>query len=144
MRKILKHRIEIPIRFSETDAMGVVWHGNYLKFFEDAREQFGKAFKLHYLDMFNQGVLTPIVHSELFHKSSLYYGDVAIVESSFVYQAAAKIKFEFEIISKKTGLLAAHGSTTQVFMDNDSRELQLNKPAFFEEWEKNQNWLDVK
>lgn len=142
MKKVLKHKIEIPIRFSETDAMGVVWHGNYLKFYEDAREQFGKAFQLHYLDMFNQGMLTPIVHSELFHKASLYYGDSAIVESTFVKQAAAKLKFEFKVYSKKTGALAAHGSTTQVFMDNETRELQLNKPDFFIDWESNQTWED--
>lgn len=141
MKKVLTHEIEVPIRFSETDAMGVVWHGNYLKFAEDAREQFGIAYQLHYLDMFNEGVLTPIVHSELFHKSSLYYGDSAIVKSHFTYLAAAKLKFEFKIYSKKTGLLAAHGSTTQVFMDQHTRELILHKPVFFEEWEKKQNWL---
>lgn len=143
MKHFLKHTIEIPIRFSETDAMGVVWHGNYLKFYEDAREQFGQAYQLHYLDMFNQGMLTPIVHSELFHKCSLYYGDSAVVESYFIRQAAAKIKFEFKIYSKKTGALAAYGSTTQVFMDNDSRELQLNKPPFFIDWENTQNWEDA-
>ena len=30
------------IRFSEVDSMGVVWHGNYAKYFEDAREEFGR------------------------------------------------------------------------------------------------------
>ena len=43
---MLISEIEIDIRFSETDAMGVVWHGNYLKFFEDGREAFGKEFGL--------------------------------------------------------------------------------------------------
>ena len=41
--RILESTMEIAVRFSETDAMGVIWHGNYLKFFEDAREKFGKT-----------------------------------------------------------------------------------------------------
>ena len=47
--KELRTEIELTIRFSETDAMGVVWHGNYLKFFEDAREYFGHKFGMSYL-----------------------------------------------------------------------------------------------
>lgn len=141
--KVLKHSLILPIRFSETDAMGVVWHGNYLKFFEDAREQFGKDHSLNYLDMFNSGVLTPIVHSEIFHKSSLYYGDEVRIESQLHFLAAAKIKFEYHVYSQKTGKISAIGSTTQVFMDADSRELQLTKPDFYQEWEKLQKWIDV-
>ena len=34
------------IRFSEVDSMGVVWHGNYAKYFEDAREEFGRKYDL--------------------------------------------------------------------------------------------------
>lgn len=41
MKQLLQVEIPIKVRFSDTDAMGVVWHGNYLRFFEDAREAFG-------------------------------------------------------------------------------------------------------
>ncbi len=141
--EVLKHTLLLPIRFSETDAMGVVWHGNYLKFFEDAREQFGRDFNIHYLDMFKAGMLTPIVHSEIFHKASLYYGDVVRIESKLIKLAAAKIKFEFIIYNDSSNQIAAKGSTTQVFMDAQSRELQLTKPDFYSEWEKNQNWIEI-
>ena len=50
---MLSSKIEIPIRFSEVDSLRVVWHGHYVKFFEDGRETFGKEFGLGYLDIFN-------------------------------------------------------------------------------------------
>ena len=37
---------EIEVRFSEVDSMGIVWHGSYAKYFEDAREEFGKKYNL--------------------------------------------------------------------------------------------------
>ena len=143
----MKHLIatlEIPIRFSETDAMGVVWHGNYLKFFEDARDHFGKLHGLDNLQIHNQGFFIPIVHSELFHKSPLHYGEIAIVTAKLIYTESAKVVFEFEIINKHTQQLAAKGSTTQVFLDATSRTLELMKPDFILDWENKQNWIDGK
>lgn len=142
--KYLISSLEIPIRFSETDAMGVVWHGNYLKFFEDAREHFGKLHGLDNIQIHASGFYIPIVHSELFHKSPLHYGDIAIVKAKLIYRESAKVIFEFEVINKSTGQISATGSTTQVFLDAETRLLELAKPAFIIEWENKQNWIDGK
>lgn len=142
--KHLLSSLEIPIRFSETDAMGVVWHGNYLKFFEDAREHFGKQHGLDNVQIHAAGFYIPIVHSELFHKSPLHYGEVALVIAKLIYRESAKVIFEFEVINKSTGQISATGSTTQVFLDAETRLLELAKPAFIIEWENKQNWMDGK
>lgn len=132
------------MRFSETDAMGVVWHGNYLKFFEDARDHFGKIHGLDNLQIHNAGFFIPIVHSELHHKAPVHYGEIAVVTAKLIYRESAKIIFEFEIINKNTGMLAAKGTTTQVFLNAKTRELELMKPDFITEWEAQQNWIDGK
>lgn len=136
--------MEIPVRFSETDSMGVVWHGNYLKFFEDAREHFGKIYGLDNLQIHDAGFFIPIVHSELHHKAPIHYGEIAVVTAKLIYRESAKIIFEFEIINKHTGMLAAKGTTTQVFLNAETRELELMKPDFIAEWEAQQNWIDGK
>lgn len=140
--KYLKSVLEIPIRFSETDAMGVVWHGNYLKFFEDARDHFGKFYHLDNLQIHHAGFFIPIVHSEIHHKAPLHYGEVAEVHSKLIYKESAKIIFEFEIFNQENQQLTAYGSTTQVFLNAQTRELELLKPDFIQTWEKNQNWID--
>ena len=135
---MLSTEIEIDIRFSETDAMGVVWHGNYLKFFEDGREAFGKAFGLEYLTIFANGYFTPIIRSEIDHKAPVYYGDVIKVITKYIPAKSAKIHFEYEIVNISTGALSAVGKTMQVFLEKESRTLELITPDFYREWkEKN-------
>lgn len=140
--KVLKSSILIPVRFSETDAMGVVWHGNYLKFFEDAREQFGKDYGIEYLDVHAQGYFIPIVKSEISHKASIFYGESALVNVILEQHDSAKIVFRYEVINHATKQIAATGMTIQVFMFTSDRTLELIKPEFYRIWEEKQNWID--
>ena len=139
--KTLELNVDLVVRFSETDAMGVVWHGNYLKFFEDAREEFGNSFGLEYLTMHANGFFTPIVKSNINHKASVYYGQKMNVKIVLQYTIAAKIVFTYEIVNLNTNEIAATGSTTQVFLSVEDRVLELNKPDFYVEWESKQNWI---
>ena len=131
--------IEIDIRFSETDAMGVVWHGNYLKFFEDGREAFGRAHGLEYLTIFDKGYVTPIVKSEIDHKAPVYYGQAIKVITRYIPTKSAKIQFEYEVINLSTGEICAVGKTMQVFLDKDTRVLELITPDFYREWKESYN-----
>ena len=56
-KKILTAETTLKIRFSEVDSMGVVWHGSYVKYLEDAREAFGAQHGLSYLFVFDNGFL---------------------------------------------------------------------------------------
>jgi len=125
----------IQVRFSEVDSMGVVWHGNYIKYFEDGREEFGNKFGINYLDFRNRGILIPIVKIVCDYKRPLIYGDVAIAETRFIDCEAAKIQYEYTLSHQKTHEIVATGSSMQVFL-NLNRELLLDFPPFFLEWKK--------
>jgi acyl-CoA thioester hydrolase len=128
--------ITINVRFSESDAMGVVWHGNYLKYFEDAREAFSNKYALTYKDVYNNGFFTPIVKSEINYKAPIFYGESIKVIAKYFPVAAAKIIFEYQIINLSTGKICATGKTIQVFLNAANRTLELNKPPFYEVWER--------
>jgi acyl-CoA thioester hydrolase len=136
---MLSSEIEIDIRFSETDAMGVVWHGNYLKFFEDGREHFGKTYGLEYLTIYDSGYFTPIVKSEIDHKAPVYYGQAIKVITRYIASKSAKIMFEYEVVNTTTNELAATGKTMQVFLDKESRTLELLTPNFYRRWKEANN-----
>jgi len=138
--KTLEAYVDITVRFSETDAMGVVWHGNYLKYFEDGREEFGIKYGMEYLDIYGNGFFTPIVNSNIDHKAPVYYGQKVRVKVILVFKSAAKMVFNYEITNLSTNEIAATGSTTQVFLGVEPRELSLTKPEFYVAWEENQNW----
>lgn len=124
----------LQIRFSDTDAMGVVWHGNYLRFFEDGREAFGEKYGLEYLDVYNSGYFTPIVKTDINYKNSIYYGDQVKMITRYVNNRSAKIVFEYELINIDSGQIIASGSTTQVFLSVKERELRLDNPDFYLKW----------
>ncbi len=129
----LVHRVEIDVRFSETDAMGVVWHGNYLKFFEDGREAFGRAFGIDYLTIYRSGYTAPVVELDCQYKASVTFGDRLIIETGYIPTPAAKLCFVYTIRHAETGSLVATGSTTQVFVGAEG-VLELNSPPFYQAW----------
>ena len=53
---------DIRVRFNETDPLGIVWHGNYITYFEDGSEAFGRAHGVSYLDVKKNGYATPIIN----------------------------------------------------------------------------------
>lgn len=124
------------VRFSEVDSMHIVWHGVYVRYFEDGREAFGREFEgLGYMDIYASGYTTPIVDVQLQYKSPLRVNDSASVEVRYIDTEAAKICFEYIIRDDKDGRVVATGSTTQVFLDAEG-ELQLLSPVFYNEWKK--------
>ena len=131
----LLERVEVKIRFGEVDSMQIVWHGNYLKYFEDAREAFGNRYGLGYLDVYKHGVMIPIVKVTCDYKKPLKYGETAIVEALFANSEAAKIVFTYKIFRKADMDLVATGSSIQVFLTPEG-ELLLTAPAFFMAWKK--------
>jgi acyl-CoA thioester hydrolase len=133
---LLQNQIEVTVRFNEADPLGIVWHGHYIRYFEDGREAFGKEHGISYLDFYHQGLAVPIVSVNCDFKKPLRYGNQVLVESTFINEAAARMKFSYRIFEKGSGDLVATGSSLQVFVDVKTFDLHLTMPPFFEAWKK--------
>ena len=136
MHKKLSDRTEILVRFNEADPLGIVWHGHYIRYFEDGRESFGDRYGIRYLDFYRQGFVVPVVQIECNFKKSLRYGERVIVETQYIPCEAAKLKFHYRLFNSESQELVATGSSVQVFLEKDHSTLQLTNPGFFEEWKK--------
>ena len=135
----LINRTQFRVRFSEVDSMAIVWHGEYVRYFEDGREAFGREFKgLGYMDMYESGYAAPMVEMELKYKYPLKCNDTATVETRYIECEAAKIIFEYEVTRDSDGVTVATGRSVQVFIDPEG-VLQLNAPEFYENWKK--QWI---
>ncbi|MEQ8304691.1 MAG: acyl-CoA thioesterase [Cyclobacteriaceae bacterium] len=131
----LQERTEVVVRFNETDPLGIVWHGHYVRYFEDGREGFGKRYGLGYLDCYKHEIAIPVVSLQCDYRKPLRYGDVVSVETSFLPKNAAKIEFGYRIL-REDGELIASGSSTQVFVHIRTFQLQLTNPEFYEVWKR--------
>ncbi len=135
----LTHTTASRVRFSEVDSMQVVWHGEYVRYFEDGREAFGRAFPgIGYLDFHAHGYAAPIVDLRVQYVAPLTINDVVQVETRFIDTVAAKICFEYIARKQGSGQLVATGRSVQVFIDRQG-DICLNIPPFFEEWKR--RWL---
>lgn len=126
-------RLEIP--FNDCDPLNIVWHGNYIKYFELAREAFGQKYDFDVLHFYDQGFATPIVHASANYKRPLRYRDVALIKAVWRHTDAAKVIFDYEIKKEGSDELICHGNTIQVIVAAKTMELALTVPDFIKQWQ---------
>ncbi len=132
--KELTNTTTFRVRFSEVDSLRIVWHGHYLKYFEDGRDAWGAEFGMDFLEIYEKhGLLMPLASSHMDYKYPLRYNEIGVVETTFVNSPAAKVTFKFKVFNEDKSQLKATGETVQVFMDTNN-VLQLNTPPFLEDW----------
>jgi len=129
----LTERITTRVRFDEVDALGIVWHGNYVKYLEDGREAWGRKYGIPYMTIYREhGYSVPLVKLNLDYKRPLRYEEHCVIETRFVNCEAAKIQLEYTIYNE-AGEVVLTAESTQVFLNKDG-ELQLIMPEFFQKW----------
>ncbi len=135
----LKHTTEFEVKFSEADPLGIVWHGHYIRYFEDGREAFGNEYGLKYLDFYRSNIVIPIVNVQCDYRRILRYGHRVRLETTYHDTPAAKLLFHYKMYDATTNEQVASGSSVQVFMHKESLELMLYLPQFMTDWK--EKWL---
>lgn len=128
----LRYKVERQVRFEEVDSLGIVWHGRYASFFEDARGALGQKYGLNYLDFYKNGVIAPIKKMHIDYHQSLTYPDIFTIEGILHWSDAARLNYEF-IIRDSKGELMTTGYTVQMMLDLD-KKLFMVLPPFYEEF----------
>lgn len=100
-----EHQIEVRVRYSETDQMGVVYHGNYIPYFEIGRVEWLRNKGVSYKAMEENGIALPIVSMTLNYKKPARYDELLTVKTKFKSQTSVKIEFDCEIWNEKKELL---------------------------------------
>jgi acyl-CoA thioester hydrolase len=120
--------VKYIVPFYDLDPMQIVWHGNYLNYFEIARA----ALLDHYgVDLYSyyerQKLLFPIIKTSTKHIFSLRHRDEVICKATLV-DAKVKLVFDFEIRLAKDGKICARGRTEQVTVKAPEMEMIFSFP----------------
>lgn len=99
------HQIKVRVRYSETDQMGVVYHGNYIPYFEIGRVEWLRDKGISYKSMEESGIALPIVSMNINYKKSARYDELLTVHTVFKSQSSVKIEFDCAIYSESDELL---------------------------------------
>jgi acyl-CoA thioester hydrolase len=99
------HQIQVRVRYSETDQMGVVYHGNYIPYFEIGRVEWLRNKGVSYKKMEESGIGLPIVNMNINYKKSARYDELLTVHTVFKSQTSVKIEFDCAIYNENEELL---------------------------------------
>ncbi len=132
----LEHTVRVPVKFSDIDAMRRVWHGSYVRYFEDGREAFGRHYAgIGYADIMRSGIMAPVVDLQVKYYAPLAIDDEALVTTRYVYHRGARIDFTYEVRRALDGVLCAAGRSTQLFID-EKEELMIDIPGYYLDWQR--------
>jgi acyl-CoA thioester hydrolase len=106
-------QVEIRVAFADTDAMGIVHHANYLRYFEVARVGWLRQNGSSYKEWEKRGLHLPLVESQIRYRKPARFDDVVLIKVIPEIEGI-RLNFKYEMINKETGLLLATGSTQHV------------------------------
>ena len=114
--------VRLRASFGAVDAMGVVWHGRYSQYFEEAYAELTRSCGISYHDFFKAELRAPIVQVHIDYFESLMLEEEFIVTARLIWCEGARMNVEY-VLSKITGAVAATGYTVQMFTNPDRVQL---------------------
>jgi acyl-CoA thioester hydrolase len=132
---VLEDIYRVQVKFSEIDSMTRAWHGSYVKYFEDGRENFGRHYPgIGYADIVRSGIYAPVVDLHVKYYGPLELNDIAVIRTRYIWHPGARLDFSYEVTRERDGLLCAKGTTTQLFID-PQQQLMTDIPDYYREWQ---------
>ncbi|MBQ0050572.1 MAG: acyl-CoA thioesterase [Treponema sp.] len=128
----LSCEVKFKVDFNDCDPMRIVWHGNYINYFERARCALLDKIGYNYLDMEDSGFIFPVAEVKSRYLKSLRFGDICRAKATLV-EWENMIKMEFELYNDKTGELCTKGMVSQICVKADNGETQFVCPKCFVE-----------
>ena len=120
---------EIIVEFFDLDPMNVVWHGNYLNYFEIGRRTLLEKIGFVYNEIEESGYVFPVVKISAKYLGSLRFRERARVKAVLLeYENCLKIRYE--IRNAQTGSVTTRGVSTQMAYDSKACESCFVCPAF--------------
>jgi acyl-CoA thioester hydrolase len=127
-KKPLKHAAapQIRVRYAETDQMGVVYHANYLIWFEIGRIELMRSLGFDYKRMeIEDDRHIVVVEAKCRYKDSAKYDDVLAIETTISALRGFVLKFAYRVVRVEDGKLLAEGETTHLITDSAMQKRTL-------------------
>ncbi|WP_042880327.1 acyl-CoA thioesterase [Cupriavidus necator] len=129
----LSHEITLSPAFHDLDPMDVVWHGNYVRYLEQARCALLARFQYDYPAMRDSGYAWPLVDLRLRYVRPLVYGQAVIVRATIV-EWENRLKIDYVLRDAATGERLTKGYSVQVAVDMRTGEMCYECPPVL--WER--------
>jgi acyl-CoA thioester hydrolase len=119
----IAHRLKIKIYYEDTDAGGVVYYANYLRYLERARTEFLLEKGINVAEYHNKGYLFAVVHVDINYKRPAKLGEIIEVTTEVVEMTNATITLKHEILRVDTLLIEANVKVACITKDGKPQRL---------------------
>ena len=113
-----------------TDHAGVLWHGYYINWLEEARIDALFKVGIKYIDLIKDGYEMPVVSIEIKYKSPILHGEEILIESEFVINESPRIKINSNFIGRNN-IIKTSSSIDLVLINKENFSIIRKKPKFF-------------
>ena len=120
------YETKLRVRYAETDQMGVVYHSNYIIWFEVGRVEMLRSLGFTYSEMEKQdGTHIAVVEVRCRFKAPALYDDFIVVRTRLLNVRDSLLHFGYEILREADGTLLAEGETVHLVVDADFKRMPL-------------------
>jgi len=117
---------QVRVRYAETDQMGVVYHANYLVWFEVGRVEFIRQIGMDYKTMESEeGAMIAVVEATARYVSPARYDDLLVVRTTLAGVRGPIVRFRYEIFRAGEEQLLCEGSTTHIVVGRDMKRREM-------------------
>lgn len=122
----------VRVRYAETDQMGVVYHANYLVWFEVGRVEFIRQMGLDYRSMEQEeGALIAVIEARARYKAPARYDDELVIRTHLSGVRGSVVRFAYTVLRKGEGEVLCEGETVHMVVGRDMRRRPM--PARYAE-----------
>lgn len=126
---MITSRSQISVRYAETDMMGIVYHGNYLTWFEVGRTQLLRECGVIYRDLETQGYRLPVLEVGCKYLRPALYDDTITIITSLKEKPLLRIRLDYEV--RRADELLVTGFTVHGFINHQGQPVR--PPPIFSE-----------
>ena len=126
----LSHSIELSIPFHDVDSMQVVWHGNYFRYFENAREALLKKLAFGYSEMVLSDYYWPIIDTHAKYIRPLRF-EQKIEVFAYLTEYENRLRIDYEIMDALSKKITTKAYTIQAAVHKNTQEICFVIPEVF-------------
>ena len=112
-----------------TDHAGVLWHGHYLNWLEEARLDALSKVGIRYIDLIKEGYEMPVVSIDIKYKSPIFHGEEILIESEFIINESPRIKINSNFIGRNN-IIMTSSSIDLVLINKETFSIVRKRPKF--------------
>lgn len=114
----------VRVRFADTDAMGMVYHGRYFEWFEAARTEMMRVHGMSYQEMTRRGVAAPVIEVTCRYRIPIRYDDRIRIHTVLEEVSRTRIRLRYRILGEDDEPILAEGTSLHCFIDGEGRPIR--------------------